>query len=108
MSENKLLPCPFCGGKADLFSWSQTPFNYQYGIECRECHTLFQINQYDTTMQDTIKQWNTRKPMERIIERICNVRNNTPSTEFKNGCNACLGEIHRYIDSEVKEVGGIE
>jgi hypothetical protein len=50
----------------------------------------------------------TRKPMERIIERICNVRNNTPSTDFKNGCNASLHQIHREIDIKVKEEGGIE
>jgi hypothetical protein len=49
-----------------------------------------------------------RKGFERVIKRICNVRNNTPSTEFKNGCNACLVEIHKYIDSDVKEEGGIE
>lgn len=47
------------------------------------------------------------KVFERIVKRICNVRNNTPSTEFKNGCNACLVEIHKYIDSDVKEVGGM-
>lgn len=48
------------------------------------------------------------KVLKQIVKRICNVRNNTPSTEFKNGCNACLGEIHKYIDSDIKEVGGIE
>ena len=48
------------------------------------------------------------KVLKRIVKRICNVRNNTPSTEFKNGCNACLVEIHRYIDSDVTEEGGIE
>ena len=45
------------------------------------------------------------KVLKQIVKRICNVRNNTPSPEFKNGCNACIVEIHRYIDSDVKEEG---
>lgn len=46
-----------------------------------------------------------RKPFERVVKRICDVRNNTPSTEFKNGCNASLHQIHREIDIDVKECG---
>lgn len=65
-----LRKCAFCGGEVDLFSWSQIPLNYQYGIECRECHTLFQINKYDTTMQETIKAWNNRKPAEEVVARL--------------------------------------
>ena len=67
---SELKRCPFCGGEVDLFSWSQIPLNYQYGIECIECHTLFQINLYDTTMQETIEVWNTRKPIEKVLERL--------------------------------------
>lgn len=67
---SELKRCPFCGGEVDLFSWSQIPLNYQYGIECRECHTLFQINLYDTTMQETIEAWNTRKPIEKVLEML--------------------------------------
>ena len=46
-----------------------------------------------------------RKPFERVVKRICDVRNNTPSTDFKNGCNASLHQIHREIDIDVKECG---
>ena len=46
-----------------------------------------------------------RKAFERVVKRICDVRNNTPSTDFKNGCNASLHQIHREIDIDVKERG---
>ena len=49
----------------------------------------------------------TQNVLEQIVSRICEVRNNTPSTEFKNGCNACLMEIHKHIDV-AEEEGGIE
>lgn len=99
MSEIKLKRCPFCGGEADLFSWSQIPLTYQYGIECRECHTLFQINQYDTTMQETIDKWNTRKPMQEIVEWLEKKIN--PLHNINWNC-----AIEEAIEI-VKEVGGI-
>jgi Lar family restriction alleviation protein len=107
VSEIKLLPCPFCGGKADLFSWSQIPLNYQYGIECRECHTLFQINQYDTTMQDTIKQWNARKPMERILTRLEECEKDCRQYKYMTDFQA---QAKAYLKAQeiIKEEGGIE
>lgn len=103
MSEIKLKRCPFCGGEADLFSWAQIPLNYQYGIECRECHTLFQINQYDTTMQETIEKWNTRKPMQDIVERLEDAKHG-----FSGGSLQTVYYQNGVIDAIeiVKEVGG--
>ena len=102
MSEIKLLPCPFC--QAELKRWDYMPnvfFEHPYN-GCILSGKKVLESEHD------VKAWNTRKPMERIIERICNVRNNTPSTDFKNGCNASLHQIHREIDIDVKEEGGIE
>ena len=59
MSAKKLLPCPFCGGKA---YFSDTNW-----INCDTCNTH---TSYFDNAEDAIKAWNKRKPMERIVERL--------------------------------------
>lgn len=135
MSEIKLLPCPFCGeevkleefyescdGRGDKFArikckcglemsltWDEfakakEDFNYTGGYYSQ--NKKFWKGMH----QRLIEKWNTRKPMERLVSRVCEVRNNTPSTDFKNGCNACLTEIHRdiYITEAEGESNGEE
>ena len=55
----KIKNCPFCGGEATLCNY--------YFVQCEECgvSTLTFI-----TKEEAIKAWNTRKPMERIVERL--------------------------------------
>ena len=106
MSEIKLLPCPFCGGEVDLYSWSQTPLNYEYGIECRECQMLFQVNRYGSTREDVINLWNTRKLMERILTRL-----EKGKTFYKmRSLDQDEIEVGAFIEAIdiVKEEGGIE
>ena len=53
MSENELKQCPFCGGVAKLYGSSKitgTGF----------CETV----------ADAIEKWNTRKPIEKIVEQL--------------------------------------
>lgn len=77
MSEIKLLPCPFCGGEAIINTIEphkhQTPFgglmpDYEGEtfIECVYCSCGISAE----TEAEAIKKWNTRKPMERIIEQL--------------------------------------
>lgn len=56
---SELKRCAFCGGEATLCNY--------YFVQCEECgvSTLTFI-----TKEEAIKAWNTRKPMERIIERL--------------------------------------
>lgn len=63
MSE-KLLPCPFCGGEAEI-----SLYLGNYGVACTECMgAIFPAR--GMTKGEAIKAWNTRKPMERILERL--------------------------------------
>jgi Lar family restriction alleviation protein len=64
VSEIKLLPCPFCGGEAILHHNGLTEKDHVTCLDCC-CRTKDSI-----TKEEAIKQWNTRKPMERIIERL--------------------------------------
>ena len=66
MSEIKLLPCPFCGGD-NLGFYHNHLFRDGYEVRCYDCHFGLQESR---TKQEAIEAWNTRKPMERIIERL--------------------------------------
>ena len=71
---NKLLPCPFCGGKAHIEEhkfWDEKAkgFTVQtYGVVCDSCCSMSW--QHHRHKEKAIEQWNTRKPMERICERL--------------------------------------
>ena len=62
MSEIKLLPCPFCGGEFQINVGGMI-----YIPKCKKCGcTLAGCR----TEEEAIEEVNTRKPMERIIERL--------------------------------------
>lgn len=68
MSEIKLLPCPFCGGEAIVYEDEQ--YN-QYMIGCKNCCAVEPMTEW-TSKENAIAQWNTRKPMQEIVERLEN------------------------------------
>lgn len=58
MGDIKLLPCPFCGGKAELkhnilWDW----------VQCENCSAMTQEKH---CKENAIEAWNTRKPMKKI------------------------------------------
>ena len=65
MREIKLLPCPFCGGKAEFDDIHNPAVNK---IICTKCgmHTGLHL----TSKRGVAQIWNTRRPMERIVERL--------------------------------------
>ena len=64
--QNKLLNCPFCGGEAIKVAFSWGAITDEYTIECKMCGTRTKV----LKLEDAIKIWNTRKPMERIVEQL--------------------------------------
>ena len=61
---NKLLPCPFCGGEA---------YEYRSGLQFSLCEIVCKDCGCRTermAVADAYTTWNTRKPMERILERL--------------------------------------
>lgn len=92
MSEIRLLPCPFCGGEAEIGVSAIWCTNEVCGAELY--HPLL-------SREDLIKQWNTRKPMERIIERLVDLREKPTETVYDTVLVGSIIEI-------CKEEGGIE
>lgn len=112
MSEIKLLPCPFCGGEAEVYEQKHREYASTYYVRCKSCHckTIERIGK-----GIVIEQWNTRKPMEQIVERLEELDDltldqynrsmaGTYEHDFADG-KSCGLELAIEI---VKEVGGIE
>lgn len=64
---NKLLPCPCCGSdKVKIVG--DTPYHWVF---CKECDLE---SGQSVTIEGATKKWNTRKPMEQILEKIATRR----------------------------------
>lgn len=61
-TSDKLLSCPFCGGESELLVG-----NTCHWVFCKRCGN---VSGQSATIEDAIRKWNTRKPMERIVERL--------------------------------------
>lgn len=65
MQNDKLLTCPFCGGVAEVDKILDV--DYRWLVRCQRCFcktTTF------ATEKSAVITWNTRKPMERIVEKL--------------------------------------
>lgn len=72
MSEVKLKSCPFCCGKAKIIE-----NNYHidtYSVMCKNCFS--ETDRYHK-QEEAITQWNTRKPIEKIVRELEKPYNNT-------------------------------
>lgn len=58
----KLLPCPFCGGEANVVKvWQLTMPSFSAGCKNSEnCRVSPYV--YSSTRKDAIERWNIRKP----------------------------------------------
>ena len=97
MSDEKLLPCPFCGGEAELMRFPKCDRKYVVICENKQC--MASVGNYSYTKEEAIKAWNTRKPMERIVERLEELKQRAWDEKYQTLCDA--------IDI-VKEEGGKE
>ena len=102
MSDTKLKPCPFCGG---------TNLLVEVGfVCCDDCGCeVHEIKENE----DVVAKWNTRKPMERIEEKIEQQKKiffltiaNTGDEKMDYAYTRVAGALERAIEI-VKEEGGL-
>lgn len=73
MSDTKLFPCPFCGGEAEFIMTGYVGIFGSMFNSCQDGYVICKqcgIKQPTLSKIDAIKSWNTRKPMERIVEQL--------------------------------------
>lgn len=98
MSDTELKPCPFCGGEAEeaLCDWKPA-------IRCKSCHATVYREYFKHIEHAEVIMWNTRRPMERIVEHL---------KEYKENC--CANDYPRHYESvlddaiEIVRKGGAE
>ena len=107
MQNDKLLPCPFCGGEAQFGTSRHT------WIECTECS--FET-EYTEDEEKLVRMWNTRKPMERIVEQLEEEKqSNVSSYEFYREAenekmqSTYAGKVSAFKDAiDIVRKGGVD
>lgn len=85
----QLAKCPFCGGDNIISTYN----NFVPALLCGGCGAMMTIpwSLNGNTEDELRKKWNTRKPLERIVERLENFiatdkdRFNTDFNNFASG-----------------------
>lgn len=65
MSDTRLKHCPFCGGEA-----KKTFINWKPAIQCKTCKANVYREYLEQVEGAEILLWNTRKPIDRIVEQL--------------------------------------
>ena len=102
----KLLPCPFCGGEAVVYD---DDYNH-YAIGCKLCCDVTPITTWEDTEEKAVAIWNTRKPMERIVERLEDIKKVNPLGRIGHP-KVVRSETIRVVNKAIeicKEEGGID
>ena len=107
MSDKRLRSCPFCGGEALLHK--SVFIKCEVTVVCKKCGartlTYPSVSISDAKMR-AINAWNTRKSMDRIVERLEEERDYEDIFED----DSSIGAYNAYLNALkiVKEEGGID
>lgn len=102
MSDIKMKPCPFCSGQATT-SEKEGIKNMPYGwgwVGCQSCRVFINWSHGEYGKRMAVGAWNTRKPMERIVERLGKLKGTPSELQYR----------HLVIDEAIEIVrkGGAE
>ena len=119
MSKIKLKRCPFCGGEATLCKIKDADL---WLVKCwnRGCEMRPRTDEKETK-EEAITIWNTRKPMQEIVERLEDLKQHNLNeakkcSEFENfqvymndnrGFYRDNAKCYEVAIEVVKEVGGM-
>lgn len=110
MQNDKLLPCPFCEGEAEVYEQKHREYASTYYVRCKSCH----CKSIERTVKGiVIEQWNTRKPIERILEQLEEFKEekNDIGSKIRNAEDKrCYGFYELGIDeaTDIVRKGGVD
>ena len=95
---DKLKPCPFCGGEAELTSRRVNSGQTLYRYRCASCHAAIGrwhggISGYDYTAAET---WNTR------AERTCSLKLFMGQNETADILEGVCSKCSAFMDSQMR------
>lgn len=108
---NRLLSCPFCGGEAKYIE--DKDFFVSRFVTCTKCGIETRRNYLRKDL--AIKDWNTRKPIERIVEQLEDKMLTSSSAKAEAiigmlgaSANFYSGEFEAYKDAIEIVKGGVD
>ena len=115
---SELKRCPFCGGEAEMGRKRSCFDHWEQGDfipRCKDTKCLGRLYRTYKTEEEAITAWNTRKPMERILERLeeCKETHDRRLLSKKETASFKIKELqfsgcYQNAIEIVKEEGGIE
>lgn len=98
MSELKLLPCPFCGGEAELMIFNSEYETVTVGCTNEDCDIT--MGKAFFTDEEAIEHWNRRTPMANIVEKLEELPYGRSYHDY-----AEKGIVHKYLErNDVLEI----
>lgn len=94
-----LLSCPFCGGEATIYG-SKTG----YGVMCKDKPFCAILPAGFSTKERAIEVWNTRRPMDRIVEQLEELEEKALRVQNYDVSFYATGQMHKAID--IVKAGG--
>lgn len=80
-----LLPCPFCGGEVEISDEKIDATREVYNFHCHNCD-MVTFYDFPNDRESAIKQWNTRKPIDNIVEKLKEYAKSKICDNHKKGC----------------------
>ena len=65
-----LLRCPFCNSEVKMMDIGEGEHDHYYMIQCQNPNCDGATCYGENSKEEVAKRWNTRKPMERIVEQL--------------------------------------
>jgi hypothetical protein len=103
---SELKRCPICNGKV-VFEICHCKHEEWFGrtITCRHCDLIFYGSMDGMSEEQLAEEWNNRKPLERIVERLEEVAFADIDETYADDAQQMLF-LHEAIEI-VKEEGGM-
>lgn len=93
---DNLKPCPFCGGEAKVIE--NNSYTDIHSVICKNCFT--ESDRYQT-QEKAIEAWNTRKPIEKILDELSEREHRFMEKWKNNPCSTVFGSRTRaYFDAQ--------
>lgn len=97
-----LKKCPFCGWEVDVKEQTRFCNDKMYYVECRNnlCATM-PSTEFCSSEEEAIKSWNTRTPLERVVERLEKEKSNLTTWAEDEAYKLAINKAIEIIKEEV-------